>query len=211
MANPVWSNVLVVITLSLGFLLYRGWASLSLSLKMLWRLKWLYLSIFITFGWFTPGEALVSSQAISTAYLPTTEGLLAGALRVTVLIAIVSMVAGMLQTVEKDKLVSAILWLTMPLKVIGLDSQRFALLLVLTLDKVLTYKTVMRKRPDNNQPGTGLLNAASMMIARYLDTIENVAGHEQVLDIQLDETNSPPLWQWLLPLMLAVVLYQLSY
>lgn len=178
---------------------------------MLWRLKWLYLSIFIAFGWFTPGEAVVSSQTINTAYLPTIEGLLAGGLRVSVLIAIVSMVAGMLQTVEKEKLVSAIIWLTMPLKVIGLDSQRFALLLVLTLDKVLTSETVMRKYLNNNQQQAGLLNTASTVIARVLGNIEHEPRQEQVLEIKLDEVSSPPVWQWLLPLMIAALLYQLSH
>ena len=178
---------------------------------MLWRLKWLYLSIFIVYGWFTPGTAVIALQGIKSSYLPTLEGLQTGALRVAVLIAIVSMVAGLLQTLEKDKLVSAIIWLTKPLKIIGVDVRRFALLLVLTLDKVLTSETTMHESMKNSrQKQAGLLNIASTVLANALLNIETRVGQE-VVEIKLLDTSSPPLWQWLLPVLLATVLYLLSY
>jgi energy-coupling factor transport system permease protein len=211
LATPVWDVVLFVLIFSLGLLVFRGRQLLRSSLKMLWRLKWLYLSIFIVYGWFTPGEAVVTLELISASYLPTVDGLQAGALRVAVLIAIVSMVSSLLQTIEKEKLVSAIIWLTLPLKTIGLDTRRFALLLVLTLDKVLVSETTMRECLQDNKQQTGLMSTASTVIVRAVVKVEKVAGQGQAVEISLDEVTSPPLWQWFLPLMLAIVLYILSY
>jgi hypothetical protein len=64
---------------------------------------------------------------------------------------------------------------------------------------------------QDNKQQAGLLNAASTMIASVLVKVENVAGQEQAVKINLHDISSPPLWQWLLPLMLATLLYILSY
>jgi energy-coupling factor transport system permease protein len=211
LATPIWNEVLFVLVVSLGLLVFRERALLRSCLKMLWRLKWLYFSIFIVYGWFTPGEAVLTLHAIKASYLPTVEGLQAGALRVSVLIGIVSMVSSLLQTIERDKLVSAIMWLTSPLKLFGLDGRRFALLLVLTLDKVLVSETTMREYLQDNKQQAGLLNTASTMIATVLVKIENIAGQENAVKINLHDISSPPLWQWFMPFMLGLVLYLLSY
>ncbi len=210
LAKPEWNTVLFVLVLSLGLLAFKGRALLHSSLKMLWRLKWLYLSILIVYGWFTPGAALVVLSGIKASYIPTQEGLQAGGLRVTVLIAIVIMVAGLLQTLEKDKLVSAIIWLATPLSVMRLDIRRFALLLVLTLDKVLLSETSMRKSLESNkQEKTGLLNTASMVLTNALANIESETGQD-VVEIELLDISSPPLLQWLLPAMFTIALYLIS-
>lgn len=211
LASPAWETVLLVIIFSLGLLVFKERALLHSSLKMLWRLKWLYISIFIVYGWFTPGEVVVSLQAINTSYLPTVEGLQMGSLRICVLIAIVSLISSLLQTIEKEKLVSAIMWLSTPLKIIGFDTQRFSLLLVLSLDKVLASETTMREYLQDNKQQAGLLNSASRLIAKALTNVENVAEQEQAADINISDISAPPLWQWLLPLMLATILYLLSY
>lgn len=148
---------------------------------------------------------------IDSSYMPTLEGLQMGALRVSVLIAIVSMVAGLLRVLEKDKLVSAIIWLATPLTVLGLNVQRFALLLVLTLDKVLSSETAMRTSLENRQLGKeGVLNAASMVLTGALTRIESKEQQERAVQIELHDISAPPLWQWLFPAVLAIALYLLS-
>lgn len=196
---------------SLTLLVLKERDSLQPGLKMLWRLKWLYISIFVVYGWFTPGNAVVSLQAINASYLPTIEGLQAGALRVSVLIAIVSMISSLLQTIEKEKLVSAIIWLTAPLQFVGVNTQRFALLLILSLDKVLVSETTIREYIEDNRQKTGLMNTASRVITRALANVENTAGHEQLTGININEISTPPLWQWLLPCLLLLLFYSLSY
>jgi len=211
LATPAWGEVLLVQMISTGLLVSKDKALLLPALKMLGRLKWLYLSIFIVYGWFTPGQSVSALHMVNAAYLPTIEGLQAGALRVSVLIAIVSVVAGLLQTMEKDKLVAAIVWLTLPLQKVGLDSQRFALLLVLTLDRVLHSETAVRELLREKKQRAGLLNMASAIIAGSLLRVENSASQEQVVAINLDEISSPPPWQWLIPLVLGAALYLLRY
>lgn len=211
LATPAWGEVLLVLVISMGLLMSKDKALLLPALKMLGRLKWLYLSIFIVYGWFTPGQSVPALPMLNASYLPTIEGLQAGALRVSVLIAIVSVVAGLLQTMEKDKLVAAIVWLTLPLRKVGLDSQRFALLLVLTLDRVLQSETTVRELLQEKKQQTGLLNKASAVIAGALLRVENSASQEQMVEINLDETSSPSPWQWLIPLVLGTTLYLLRY
>ena len=144
LATPAWGEVLLVQMISTGLLVSKDKALLLPALKMLGRLKWLYLSIFIVYGWFTPGQSVSALHMVNAAYLPTREGLPAGALRVSVLIAIVSVVAGLLQTMEKDKLVAAIDWVTLPLQKVGMASKRFAVLWLIPPDSVLVNATAVR-------------------------------------------------------------------
>lgn len=211
LASPARETVLLVIIFSLGLLPFKEPALLHSSLKMLWRLKWLYISILVVYGWFTPGEVIVDLQEINTSYLPTVEGLQMGVLRIGVLIAIVSLISSLIQTIEKEKLVSAIIWLSAPLRIIGFNTQRFSLLLVLSLDKVLLSETTMRECLRDNKQQTGLLNSASKVIAGALANVENIANQEQIVDISISDISAPPLWQWLLPLMLATIFYLLRY
>ena len=211
LTKPHWNIVLSILCLSLSFLMFKGSTLLLSSLKMLWRLKWLYLSILIVYGWFSPGEAIVTLDTIDAAYIPTVEGLQVGALRVLVLVTIVSMVAGLLLSLERPQLVSAIIFLSKPLSIIGIDSSRFALLLVLTLDKVLVAETTMHEMLSNNQERKGLLNKASSLLKDALLNIEKESEQQQIIEMKINEISAPPLWQWLLPTVFASALYILNY
>ena len=102
-------------------------------IRSLKRLKWFFLVLIIIFAFNTPGEhVLVSSTSIS----PTYEGLIAGctqALRIMVMLATLSLV---LACNTRQQLISGFYFLFSPLKYLGLDIERFAARLWLTLHYV---------------------------------------------------------------------------
>ena len=106
------------------------------------RLKWFFLALIIIFAFNTPGEhVIVSSQRIS----PTYEGLIAGAvqaLRIMVMLAALSLV---LASNTRQQLISGFYFIFYPLKYLGLEVERFAARLWLTLHYVETQQT------DNKQ------------------------------------------------------------
>ena len=69
-----------LLTLGLYVLLFP--AVLPVAMRSLYRTRWLFLSLFVVYAWFTPGQPLLETQ-LSTVntWLPSREGLLAGASR----------------------------------------------------------------------------------------------------------------------------------
>jgi len=97
------------------------------------RLKWFYLVMFVIFAFNTPGEHVAGWPF---AVSPTYEGLHAGfmqLLRITVMLAALSL---LLASNTRQQLISGFYFLFSPLKYIGLDVERFAARLWLTLHYV---------------------------------------------------------------------------
>ncbi len=90
------------------------------------RLRWLLLSLFVLYAWFTPGRYLVPAWG---GWSPTLEGLALGAERATLLILIALGAHLLLASTRREALVAG-LGLLQP------RGSRFALRLVLTLEAV---------------------------------------------------------------------------
>jgi energy-coupling factor transporter transmembrane protein EcfT len=106
------------------------------------RLKWFFLVLIIIFAFNTPGEHVLISSAIIS---PTYEGLITGstqALRIMVMLATLSLI---LACNTRQQLISGFYYLFSPLKYLGLEVERFAARLWLTLHYVETQQT------DNKQ------------------------------------------------------------
>lgn len=101
--------------------------------RLIKRLKWFYLVIFLIFAFNTPGEHVVGWKFSIT---PTYEGVWAGLtqlLRISVMLAALSLI---LAINTKQQLISGFYFLFLPLQYVGLDIQRFAARLWLTLHYV---------------------------------------------------------------------------
>jgi energy-coupling factor transporter transmembrane protein EcfT len=112
-------------------------------LRAIKRFKWLFLVMFIIFAFSTPGEHL-AHWPLSIS--PTYEGLLAGctqALRIMVMLTALSLV---LACNTRQQLISGFYFLCLPLKYLGLEVERFAARLWLTLHYVET-------QPIDNKQG----------------------------------------------------------
>ncbi|MFP4080512.1 MAG: CbiQ family ECF transporter T component [Ectothiorhodospira sp.] len=105
-----------------------GWGRFS---SMALRLKWLFLSIVLIFGWFTPGLSLFP---VLGPFSPSIQGLTQGLERALVLLLAVGAVVWLLAGTPRERMVQGLLWLTHPLCLLGFPRERFAVRLVLTLE-----------------------------------------------------------------------------
>ena len=102
-------------------------------LRLMKRLKWFYLVMFLIFLFNTPGEHMVSWEY---SFKPTYEGLQLGVkqiLRIALMLAAISLI---LVRNTSQQLISGLYCLMKPLSCVGLDIKRFAVRLWLTLHYV---------------------------------------------------------------------------
>jgi energy-coupling factor transport system permease protein len=108
------------------------------------RLKWVYLVMFAIFSFNTPGEHV---NAWPILFSPTYEGISAGfeqLLRITTMVAVLSM---LLMGNNRQNFISGLYFLFSPLKCLGLDVERFAARLWLTLHYVESQQSAPKITP----------------------------------------------------------------
>lgn len=101
------------------------------------RLKWFYIVMLCIFAFNTPGEHLAGWPFNVS---PTYEGLQAGAMQLLRIIAMLAALSLLLAANTKQQLISGFYFLLLPLKRIGIDTERFAARLWLTLHYVETQQ-----------------------------------------------------------------------
>lgn len=107
------------------------------SFHMLFRMRWLFVSIFLVYGFSTPGEYL--------SFLPldialTYEGLTQGALQVARLSLMLVSIALLMKTTQREDLIVGFYGLMRPLRYFKLSPERFASRLCLTLQYLETER-----------------------------------------------------------------------
>ena len=106
------------------------------------RLKWFFLVLIIIFAFNTPGEHVLTT---STRISPTYEGLIAGGMQALRIMAMLAALSLVLACNTRQQLISGFYFLFSPLNYLGLDVERFAARLWLTLYYVESQQT------DNQQ------------------------------------------------------------
>lgn len=97
------------------------------------RMRWLFISIFIIYAFGTPGEYI---QQFPINFSPTIEGCELGLLHIAkLLIALASLIL-LFSTSSKEQLMTGLYLLLLPLKRIGFNTEQFTARLILTLDYV---------------------------------------------------------------------------
>lgn len=151
LVNQTHLPVLIYIAAMLALALCR--MKSNQFLRSIKRLKWFFLVLIIIFAFNTPGEHV---QTSSTSINLTYEGLLAGltqALKIMVMLAALSLV---IACNTRQQLISGFYFIFSPLNYLGLEVERFAARLWLTLQYVETQQT------DNKQ---GFLESLKNMSA----------------------------------------------
>jgi len=208
----LWTGAGLVAALYLIELLRGVPAHLPHALNMLRRLRWLFLSILIVYLFFTPGVLLIPD----VLWGPTREGLLQGLARIAVLVLIVAAVNVLIGSTGQGEFLSAVSWCLRPLSWCGLSHERLALRISLTLEAV----GVLRQRYQHEARGdapTGQAEAfeprlmaiagtAHRLFARVIEDAEQARTRR----IALPEETHPPLWQWLIPLLLGGLLLMVN-
>ncbi len=138
------SILLFLITLILVLSLYRR---IQTWPKMLWRMRWLFLSIILVYAVTTPGEYV--------GWLPlefgmTYEGVQGGFLQSMRLATMLGAIALLTSATPKNELIAGFYCLLKPLKVFGLKPERFAARLSLTLQYLEEAQFLEKKRQTQN-------------------------------------------------------------
>ena len=193
-------------------------------LRMLKRLKWLFISILIVYLFFTPGQLLWPGVVWS----PTLEGLTQGLLRVAVLVLLVAAVNFLISSTEQDDFLSAVLWCLRPLSFVGLPHERLAVRITLTLDEVsqISKKHLYENRDElahselkhselqqeeihnavsNVKEPEPKLFAIAKTANLLFQSVITAAETATVREISLPEESVPPMHQWLIPALLIAL------
>ncbi len=188
-----------------GIYLFLPRTVLHSALMMSRRMRWLFLSLLIVYGWFTPGTPVwpgVGTPWLETL-LPTVEGLQAGLARAFALVLIVFAVRLLLYTCTREELMTAVYGLSLPLAVFGLARERLALRMVLVMDAVEEARVLVAERLAQRAAGAPRLRTIGNFAAGLIGEIAERAGRRAEAPVELVLAGAPPLWQWLYPAALA--------
>lgn len=105
----------------------------SSFLRVIKRMRWLFISIFIIYAFGTPGEYI---QQFPVNLSPTYEGLQLGLSQISKLLIALALLSILFATSTKENLMSGLYLLLSPLKLLSCDVERFTARLILTLDYV---------------------------------------------------------------------------
>jgi len=167
---------------------------------MIKRLRIFFISIFIMYLWFTPGQLI---WPVLEGWSPTYDGLFMGLQRVAALIILVLGVESLLRLTDRLEIIVGLYYLATPFKCLGIDRKRFVIRVLLTLEAAgLPFL------PEYNE------KFEFKNVGRYLEKVsEHLAeGFGRAVDQKVDmremeiEIKALPGWiQWLIPFSMAVL------
>lgn len=179
--------------------------------KLLRRLRWIFLSMSIIYFWFTPGDPLIlfSGLLALSQWMPTVEGVVLGLLHITGLVILIASVNLLLQTTSREQLLSAILWLTHPLNMVGISHERFAVRMTLVLETVTKMQALYDKPQDKSERKNGIKNPLQRISTAVIGLYQKAHLQAELASlhaIEVPEPASPPMYQWLYPIGFCSVL-----
>jgi energy-coupling factor transporter transmembrane protein EcfT len=122
-----------LLPMSLILFVYATWLARSDFLRVVRRMKWLFISIFIIYAFGTPGEYI---QYIPVSVAPTVEGCVLGVMQIAKLLIALAVLSILFATSSKEQLMIGLHLLLSPLNLLGLNTNKFTARLLLTLDYV---------------------------------------------------------------------------
>ena len=192
-------EIAVLALLVVAFYLGSG-SSAGAAWPLLRRARWLFLSLLIVYFWFTPGRAVLPYYG-----MPTLEGIETGVLRIAALALLILAVHLLLQTTTRAQLVAALCWLARPLNIFSGTGDRFAVRAVLTLETVAHAQHLFGEQRLKQQ-GVPRWRRISDTAAGLFQTAVSRAEAMTAQVITLPESHHPPLYQWLYPFALALLI-----
>lgn len=125
--------ILAVVGVMLTILLF--WRGASIFLALLRRTRWLMLSILLIYAYATPGEFVAG---MPDWIAPTNEGVQTGLIQIGRLAAMLAALSLLLATSNREDIMAGVYLLMQPLRLLGVDPERFSVRLWLTLHYVET-------------------------------------------------------------------------
>lgn len=136
-------KIMALLVIFFILIFFLGLNKVSRYINTLKRFKWLFLVLMVIYAFNTPGEHI---HGWPHYYSPTYEGVVAGvsqAIRILVILAIISWI---MAVNTKQQLVSGFYFILSPFKFFGLQVERFAARLWLTL-----YYVELQDQPKNKE------------------------------------------------------------
>ena len=166
------------------------------------RLRWLFLSILILYAWFTPGQALFDLP--QTGFMPTYEGLQAGALQVSSLILIVTALVILVSGLSRDRLLAAIYWLSRPVSLLGIPRERLVVRLVLAMSYVPRLQGHLSEVMAHSAQTElkGLRRIAAVAGSLFIE-VQQRAERAETESVAIATLPAPPPLQWFYPVLVA--------
>lgn len=186
--------------------LVTGGRGLSAGLRMLSRLRWLLLSILVVYLWFTPGTPLLTAWP-EAGWMPTREGLVAGAQRVGILAVMVMTVSVLIASTPRERLLGALYWLALPLSPFGLSRERLVLRTALAFEAVVVLQRDLVDRYAELRLGQTRLGALAGTAAQAFADVVRRAETEPCAPRRLTVPDAPSRMQWLYPLLLGLAFW----
>lgn len=181
-----------------------GMTHIAGLLGLVRRIRWLLLSILVLYGWWTPGTVLWEGFG---GYGPTLEGVLQGGVRVGVLLAIVAAVHWVMSATDRAALLGAVVAFTAPLRWLGVDHERLAVRILLTLETVPQVQAVAaRIDGDGATGGSRLARLASRARRLYGAVLEQAESTEPGI-CEVPDAGRVPAWQWTVPVVTGLLLW----
>lgn len=201
LSHATWLQVALYAIILLALHFSTGTQSLLSSYNMIRRLRWLLLSILVLALWFTPGEALFDAY---TQWSPTWEGLEFGVLRVAILVEIVMAVNILLITTKIEELIAALQWLLTPMAWLGVNGDKLALRIAMTLNAVKEPFIDMQQLVASSQGRPVWSRITYVVTEAYSKTLSEKTEGEST-EIVMQHIGHPGLFEWLwLPAVMAV-------
>ena len=167
-----------LIVLCAGLCLMAVWSNKRNFLRIVIRMRWLFISLLIIYAFTTPGEYIPELLAYAS---PTYEGCVLGLLQITKLLIALASLSLLFASSSKQDLIAGLYMLLTPLKLFGLNPERFSARLMLTLDYFEEFAVDTNHKMTFNR-----LDAIHMTV--------NDMPSPQVIDLQLPSFNQSDLW-----------------
>lgn len=194
---------------------------LSPALKMLRRMRWLFLSLLIIYCWFTPEplyqgeiseEMLPFTLPVSVlAWLPPLAGFQEASIRIGSLVIIILAVNLLLQNTPREHLLGAIHWWMRPLRYAGIAHDHLAIRMALVLETVpkvqLLISQALEIQQHNSNSRDPILTRTSQVAATLYQSVLTQAEQQVCHPMEIPTITSPPAWQWSLPGGLSMALW----
>lgn len=185
----------VLCVIGLVFIFEKG-KGLTSTFILMWRIRWLILSILLLYVWIPIGSY--------------TDSLWLAGDRIAVLLIMLLALQSLVLNMSRNNIVMGLYAVLLPLKFIGLSRELFVLRLVLTLDSIAQLPNVLNKKENHNeQKGSRIKN----LVDRLINAVMNVLTHSEKLSLEpvrIETNSATPIIQWLLPVSIVLVFFSLS-
>lgn len=169
--------------------------------KMLMRLKWLFVSIFVIYLWLTPGTPIWSGMD-----WPSREGLLLAVHRSLVLVLIIVAVDRLLTHTSREQLIQGLYWLLYPFGFLGLDRNRLATRLALTMQ--FAFEENENGLSDKGNGAKSMMARVNLIAVAVMDRFQSAVKHEQdVEEISITTGQAPMFSSLIIPLLLGLLFF----